>query len=281
MKPIVPEIEIKKKPRPVVKKAKKAPTPTKLNKKKPSHEKQVQAASPPAEHKPKVKPVPPVAPKPTLSISSDLNKSNKWQAKKSTRNLDAKKLSIRPLNKPAQHKAVLTPLPEEDTSAKQIQQSSKPSNNSTKIKDLDVGEIGKTNMKSDIQTGVGQLKEFAEYKVVNNHKKSGSAASGSGSESTDTKSGSEFEGEIRQRKVIYKPEPPDLDIDSDVTITLRFTVLPNGQVDQIFPIRKADATLERLAIGLLQQYRFEPLFENDSIQNGTIHFTIQRNRRDK
>ncbi|MFH2132491.1 MAG: energy transducer TonB, partial [bacterium] len=87
-----------------------------------------------------------------------------------------------------------------------------------------------------------------------------------------------IEGELKQRKVIYKPDPPVLNIESDVTITLKFTVLPNGEVDQIFPYRKAGPELERLAMQLLRQYRFEPLFENGKVQQGIIHFSIYRNK---
>jgi len=86
--------------------------------------------------------------------------------------------------------------------------------------------------------------------------------------------GNMIEGELRQRKVIYKPEPPVINLERDVTVTLKFTVLPNGEVDQIFPYRKAEPKLERLAMQLLRQYRFEPLFESDKVQQGIIHLTI-------
>ena len=86
----------------------------------------------------------------------------------------------------------------------------------------------------------------------------------------------EMEGEVGFRKVIHKPTPPILNLEREVTITLRFTVLPNGEVDQIFPLEKADAELERIAADLLQKYRFEPLLGSNIVQEGIIRFTIRR-----
>jgi hypothetical protein len=85
-----------------------------------------------------------------------------------------------------------------------------------------------------------------------------------------------IEGEISKRKVIYKPSPPVLNIDRDITVVLKFTVLPNGEVDQVFPFQKAEPELERIAIEMLHQYRFEPLFGSNLVQNGIIHFIIHR-----
>ena len=87
---------------------------------------------------------------------------------------------------------------------------------------------------------------------------------------------SNIEGEVSTRQVIFKPTPPNLNTERDVTIALRFTVLPTGEVNQILPFEKADAELERVAINLLQQYRFEPLFGSDVVQEGIIRFTIRR-----
>ena len=87
---------------------------------------------------------------------------------------------------------------------------------------------------------------------------------------------SDVKGEAGYRRVLHKPPLPILDWEKDVTIMLKFTVLPNGAVDHVFPYQKADAQLERIAIELLQQYRFEPLLDSNAIQEGTIRFTIRR-----
>jgi hypothetical protein len=94
--------------------------------------------------------------------------------------------------------------------------------------------------------------------------------------STTIFSNLKIEGEVSRRKLIYQPEAPNLDIDKDLTISLKFSVLPSGVVDQIIPFKKADPDLEKLATELLLQYRFEPLFGEKDIQYGIIHFTIKR-----
>lgn len=85
-----------------------------------------------------------------------------------------------------------------------------------------------------------------------------------------------IEGEISNRGIIFRPPQPELGLDRDVTIALKFTVLPNGEVDKVFPYRKADPELERLAIEMLQKFRFEPLFGSSQVQNGIIHFNLNR-----
>ena len=234
----------------------------------------IQTKSEPAKPEPVKKPPPPV-PKPKLSIRSELNKSSQWN-RSNKAIIGAKEITIQSSSKDQITKPEITPLPKVDYSDQQIKSPRGNAQHSTSISDLDVREMGQDNIKTDIETGVGQLKQATDYKIMESQAdQPGENSPNSG----DPGQNSEFEGEIRQRKVIYKPDPPQLDINSDVTITLRFTVLPNGQVDQIFPLRKGEGTLERVAIGLLRLYKFEPLFESDSVQKGIIHFTIQRKQR--
>jgi hypothetical protein len=281
VKPVIPKPVIKKRPKPIVQtKAKKPATRSLVKKQKTSGKKPITTVSSPVKTKPKIKPSPP-APKPTLSIKSDLKRSNKLQSKRTASDLRPNQLNIKPLIKSDKQKDVLTPLPKIDRPNRKIDQPKKLTDMSSKIKDLDVGDMARTDVKSDMQTGVGKLKDSAQYKIVDSKHNDRPSASGVATGSVGNSNSGELEGEVRQRKVIFKPQPPDLDIDSDVTITLSFTVLPNGQVDKITPVRKGDPRLERLAIGLLRQYRFEPLFESDAVQSGIIHFTIQRNRHDE
>lgn len=136
---------------------------------------------------------------------------------------------------------------------------------------LDSGQIAEPNRESDIKSDIRSQKETVRYRVIEQTGQGESRTPGTGEEGDNM-----IEGELRQRKVIYKPDPPSLNLERDVTVTLKFTVLPNGEVDRIFPYRKAEPELERLAMKLLRQYRFEPLFENDKIQEGIIHFSIYR-----
>lgn len=138
---------------------------------------------------------------------------------------------------------------------------------------LDSGQIARSSKGSDVKAEIRTEKETVQYRIIDRDGEGGGQIEGS-----DDSGDSMIEGELRQRKVIFKPEPPSLNLERDVTITLKFTVLPNGEVDQIFPYRKAEPALERLAMQLLRQYRFEPLFENDKTQHGIIHFSIYRNK---
>ncbi|MBZ0178759.1 MAG: energy transducer TonB [Melioribacteraceae bacterium] len=69
------------------------------------------------------------------------------------------------------------------------------------------------------------------------------------------------------------PEYPE-GVSKEIDIKLRFTILPDGTVGNIFPMIKADARLETAAINSLRQWRFEPLPESgkDVIQSAVIVF---------
>ena len=45
----------------------------------------------------------------------------------------------------------------------------------------------------------------------------------------------------------------------EIDVKLRFTIMPDGSVGRIFPIKKADTRLEAAAITSLRQWRFEAL----------------------
>ncbi len=57
------------------------------------------------------------------------------------------------------------------------------------------------------------------------------------------------------------PEYPE-GVSKEIDIKLKFTILPDGTVGNIFPLIKADARLEMAAINSLRQWRFEPLPSN-------------------
>ncbi|MCP4296801.1 MAG: hypothetical protein GY786_14465 [Proteobacteria bacterium] len=99
-----------------------------------------------------------------------------------------------------------------------------------------------------------------------------------GSTESKEQGNSFIEGEASKRNILFRPKPPELEIERDVEIKLRFTVLPDGSVDHILPYTKADIELEQLAIVLLQQYKFEPLFGSNKNYSGIITFTIYRKK---
>lgn len=67
-------------------------------------------------------------------------------------------------------------------------------------------------------------------------------------------------GGLGQRKIysFSLPEYPE-GVNKEIDIRLRFTILPDGTVGNIFPLIKADTRLENAAIHSLRQWRFEPL----------------------
>ncbi|NOX17006.1 MAG: hypothetical protein GXO87_01840 [Chlorobi bacterium] len=51
-------------------------------------------------------------------------------------------------------------------------------------------------------------------------------------------------------------------VSKEIDVKLRFTILPDGTVGKVFPLIKADPTLESVSIQSLKQWRFEPLSSN-------------------
>jgi len=212
--------------------------------------------------------------KPSLRLQSSLNRNtrNKSDPLLSVGN---KKLKVPKLQSSKKEASNLDIVPDIKPSDQQI--SAKLSNkiSTAKIKDLDAKEITSKNKTGSIDSGIGKLNKKVSYKITQINE---GAKEGRRSSSASISDSTFIEGEIREREIIFKPDPPQLDIEKSVTITLKFTVLPNGEVDQIFPVRKAELELERIAMKLLRQYRFSPLFANADVQEGLIHFTIHRKR---
>jgi len=48
-------------------------------------------------------------------------------------------------------------------------------------------------------------------------------------------------------------------VSKEIDVKLKFTIMPDGSVGRIFPVRKADTRLEAAAINSLRQWRFEAL----------------------
>lgn len=72
-----------------------------------------------------------------------------------------------------------------------------------------------------------------------------------------------IEGEASKRRVLSKLIPTyPKGYHGEGMIKLRFHVLPNGLVTDIVPILKGDAVLERVTIEAFQQWRFDPIPEN-------------------
>ncbi len=218
------------------------------------------------------------AKKPSLALKPDLQTGTR-NNNDSRIGLGNRELKIPKIGSAGKPPAVPETLPEVTTTERQIpERKSSVVPRSTNLNDVDVGQIAPGSIKGDIETGIRDQNDTPGYRIVKKSKGPGGNEKTRGPASSQRTQGTYFVGEIKQRKVIFKPEPPEMSIDRDVTIVLKFTVLPNGTVDQIFSSRMAQPELEHVAMKLLQQYRFEPLFENAAVQNGIIHFTIHRKK---
>ena len=217
----------------------------------------------------------PIIKKPSLTVESKISGLSSKPVNDKNIQLSEKQLSIPTLKtKPTEglltEKEVKTPT----TSLKAVIVPQKDDTGSPQVKNIDIDTLVRSNL----------VPEADLPKVPNDNNFSGkgnqSGASGGikGKGLQNGLGGSNIEGEISNRNVIYKPDIPELELDRDVTIILRFTVLPNGEVDQVFPHQKADPELESFAIRLLHEYRFEPLSGSSEIQSGVIHFTILRKK---
>lgn len=73
------------------------------------------------------------------------------------------------------------------------------------------------------------------------------------------------------------PKYPEGLTDKQMTVTLQFTVFPDGSVGRILPMRKTDKFLESAAIDALQTWRFEPLGPqvDQKTQTGKVPFTFK------
>jgi TonB family protein len=62
-----------------------------------------------------------------------------------------------------------------------------------------------------------------------------------------------------------------------MAVYLQFSVLPDGSVTSVIPLRKSDELLEREAVAALRTWRFEPLPEQieQKTQTGKITFNFK------
>lgn len=84
-----------------------------------------------------------------------------------------------------------------------------------------------------------------------------------------------IEGELASRKVLSKviPDYPE-GLGREEMIRIRFTVLPNGLVEEAIPLIKGTPILEKVSLDALKQWRFSrlPPHESPKIESGEITF---------
>ncbi len=66
-------------------------------------------------------------------------------------------------------------------------------------------------------------------------------------------------------------------VSKEIDVKLKFTIMPDGSVGRIFPVRKADTRLEAAAINSLRQWRFEalPSGQKQKSQSAIITFPFR------
>jgi len=69
-----------------------------------------------------------------------------------------------------------------------------------------------------------------------------------------------IEGDAAQRMILNQVIPRyPAGLQKEEVVKIRFTVLPDGQIGLMIPMRKGDPTLEKITLDALRQWRFNPL----------------------
>ncbi|MBU2514059.1 hypothetical protein KJ966_22210 [bacterium] len=218
----------------------------------------------------------PVIKKPTLAVQSQLSGYGEQSEPNAKLKLSEKQLEIPEVKSSQTSGSPSTQqIVEQVAPIKEVVIPKKSSINSPQLQNVEVNKLVKTDISGEVKS-----QDFSDNinKINDSRQQQLPPGNGEKVEETGHQQGLKIEGEISSRKVIYKPDAPQLNLDRDITVILRFTVLPNGEVDQVFPFQKAEPELERIAIEMLHQYRFEPLFGSNIVQNGIIHFTLFRKK---
>ena len=69
-----------------------------------------------------------------------------------------------------------------------------------------------------------------------------------------------IEGDAADRRILAQviPEYP-AGLNKEAVVQIRFTLLPDGSVGQMIPVRKGEPTLEEITMAALRKWRFNPL----------------------
>ena len=154
------------------------------------------------------------------------------------------------------------------TQINQVEENAQSKTNETVDKSREVKEVELPKAKNTSEENVVKPadKQKEQTKAVktetkeNNDSKvttagQGNKAAGEGSFGYDIDWGGQGQRKIYSYIVPAYPQGVNKEID----IRLRFSILPDGTVGNIFPLTKADTKLENAAINSLRQWRFEAL----------------------
>ncbi len=110
----------------------------------------------------------------------------------------------------------------------------------------------------------------AEEKKVNKDKGREDNSEGKGNFGFELDFGGKGKRKIYSYDIPAYPEGVSKEID----VKLRFTIMPDGSVGRIIPLRKADTRLEAAAMNSLRQWRFEPLPEGKNSKPQSVAITF-------
>ncbi|MCF6270106.1 MAG: energy transducer TonB [Melioribacteraceae bacterium] len=87
----------------------------------------------------------------------------------------------------------------------------------------------------------------------------------------------DFGGKGKRKIYSYSIPAYPSGVSKEIDVKLKFTIMPDGSVGRIFPIRKADTRLEAAAINSLRQWRFEALPSGQELkpQSAVITFPFR------
>lgn len=154
------------------------------------------------------------------------------------------------------------------TQINQAEQLSSKQANNTKNRSEPVNDVKPANTTNTTEESIVNPENKNRKEVVSSNNESNAKANvygkteGQGNKGNGSGSfGYDIDwGGLGQRKIysFSLPEYPE-GVNKEIDIRLRFTILPDGTVGNIFPLIKADTRLENAAIHSLRQWRFEPL----------------------
>ncbi len=84
----------------------------------------------------------------------------------------------------------------------------------------------------------------------------------------------DFGGKGKRKIYSYSIPAYPAGVSKEIDVKLKFTIMPDGSVGRIFPLRKADTRLEAAAINSLRQWRFEALPSGQEMKSQSAVITF-------
>jgi protein TonB len=143
------------------------------------------------------------------------------------------------------------------TSAGAIKKVVKKKNVKKKKDEVAVPKVKNSDMTNEVTSPPREKKKEVKKVVEKKETSKGRDETGIG----EGKLGFELDFGGKGKRKIYSYSIPSYPpgVSKEIDVKLRFTIMPDGSVGRIFPIRKADTRLEAAAISSLRQWRFEAL----------------------